>query len=61
MSKHMFQVTLQRKDGDLIDGGMVTFEDKDYDTFDDSQALQAILPGGGGPEELDLSLSGYIR
>lgn len=46
---------------EFIDGGMVTFRGEDYDAFDEAQALPKLLPAGGGPEELDLSLPGFIR
>lgn len=61
MTTHTFRIELDRTDRDPIDGGTVTFEGRDYDTFDEAQALQALLPGGDGPEQLDLSVPGFVR
>lgn len=59
---HQFRVTIHRKGNpEPIEGGTATFEGRDYDSFTEAQALQAILPGGDAPEQLDLSLPGFVR
>lgn len=61
-TSHTFRVELERTgEHEPIDGGTVTFTGEDYDAFDEKDALPKLLPGGGGPEELDLSLGGYVR
>jgi len=62
MSKHAFQVTLRRRgDADPIDGGTVTFTGEDYATFGEGDALPRLMPGGGGPEQIDLGTPGFLR
>ena len=59
---HTFQVHIERSgNAEPIDGGTVTFLGEDYDAFTEAEALKRLLPGGGGPEELDLSLPGFVR
>lgn len=62
MTKHLFRIQLERTgDAEPIDGGTIEFTGRDYDAFDEAQALVALLPGGDGPEQLDLSLPGFVR
>jgi len=62
MNQHTFTIQLERTgEQEPIDGGVVTFYGEDYDSFDDNDALPKLLPGGDGPERLDLSLPGFIR
>lgn len=62
MIEHLFRLEIKRR-AELvpIDAGTITFHGQDYETFDESAALQALMPGGDGPETLDVSLPGFIR
>lgn len=62
MNKHLFTIRIERTgEAEAIDGGTIEFTGRDYDTFDETAALTAILPGGDGPEHLDLSIEGFVR
>jgi len=62
MTQHTFRVTIERTgEAQDLDGGLVTFTGEDYEGFGEAQALTRLMPGGGGPEELDLSLPGFVR
>lgn len=61
MTTHKFAIEIERAGNAAPVTDTVTFAGRDYDTFDEAQALTALLPGGDGPEQLDLSLPGFVR
>ena len=61
MNQHTFRVELERTgESEPLDGGTLTVTGKDYDGYDEDSAL-ADLMAGSLPEQLDLSLSGFVR
>lgn len=63
MTVHTFEIKLHRVgEQEPIHGGHITFTGEDYDDFDETQALERIVPGGEGPETLDTTtVPGFIK
>lgn len=51
---HGVLVTINRKDGQEIDGGIVKFYGEDYDAFTEADAIRALMPNGSHDEKLNL-------
>lgn len=61
MNQHTFIIELERTgESEPLNGGTITIHDKDYDAYDEAQALEDLM-SGGLPERLDFSTPGYVR
>lgn len=61
MNQHTFRIELERTgETEPLDGGTITVTGRDYDAYDEHDAL-ADLMSGSLPEQLDLTLPGFVR
>lgn len=61
MDQHTFRVELERTgETEPLDGGIITIAGQEYDGYDETQALEALL-SGSLPEQLHFNPPGFVR